>query len=374
MNAASCCATPAVSCCATPAVACCTPPAAGCCNPPVVGFAARARNAWRRADGAVVATVSILLAIAVLAPTQLADTLVFTRDSALGIGPFLLVSVLTAAWLRAAGADRLIGRAFVGHPAKAIVFASLLAVVDPFCSCGVIPVIAALLLAGVPLAPVMAFWAASPIMAPDMYFITAGALGFEFATAKALATVGIGIAAGSVTWALQRLPAFANPLRATACNACGGDPLADGSVHWRFWQERERVVGFIRSAVGNGLFLGKWLVLAFVLESLMVAWLPTELLAAWVGDNTFAIPLASLIGVPAYLNGYAAVPVVAGLIEGGMSPAAALSFMTAGAMTSIPAALAVYSLVNRRVFALYLVLALVLSTLVGYGYAAWLAV
>ena len=144
-------------------------------------------------------------------------------------------------------------------------------------------------------------------------------------------------------------------------------------MHWRFWRDRERVAGFIRGAVGNGLFLGKWLVLAFVLESLMVAWLPGHLLAVWVGDNTFAIPLASLIGVPAYLNGYAAVPVVAGLIDGGMSPGAALAFMTAGAMTSIPAALAVYSLVNRRVFALYLVLALVLSALVGYGYAAWLA-
>lgn len=346
--------------------------AVACCPPPATGFAARARNAWRRTDGAVIATASILLAIAMFVPAQLVDTLVFTRDSALGIAPFLVVSVLTAAWLRAAGADRLIGRAFVGHPAKAIVFASLLAVVDPFCSCGVIPVIAALLVAGVPLAPVMAFWAASPIMAPDMYFITAGELGFGFATAKALATVGIGIAAGSATWALQRLPAFSNPLRASACNACG-DPLAGGTVHWRFWQERERAVGFIRSAIGNGLFLGKWLVLAFVLESLMVAWLPGELLAAWVGDNTFAIPLASLIGVPAYLNGYAAVPVVAGLIDGGMSPGAALSFMTAGAMTSIPAALAVYTLVNRRVFALYLVLALVLSTLVGYGYAAWLA-
>jgi uncharacterized membrane protein YraQ (UPF0718 family) len=42
-------------------------------------------------------------------------------------------------------------------------------------------------------------------------------------------------------------------------------------------------------------------------------------------------------------------------------------------MTSLPAALAVFSLVRRRVFACYLLLALVLSILSGYAFAAWLA-
>ena len=51
-------------------------------------------------------------------------------------------------------------------------------------------------------------------------------------------------------------------------------------------------------------------------------------------------PLAVTVGVPAYLNGYAAIPVVAGLMQTGMAPGAAMAFMIAGAMTSIPAAIA----------------------------------
>jgi uncharacterized membrane protein YraQ (UPF0718 family) len=81
-----------------------------------------------------------------------------------------------------------------------------------------------------------------------------------------------------------------------------------------------------------------------------------------------------VIGVPAYLNGFVAVPVVAGLIENGMTPAAALTFMLAGAMTSIPAAIAVFSLVKRALFIWYVSLALVGAMAAGWAYQFFLTV
>jgi uncharacterized protein len=56
-----------------------------------------------------------------------------------------------------------------------------------------------------------------------------------------------------------------------------------------------------------------------------------------------------------------------------MTPGAALAFMVAGAVTSIPAAIAVFALVRRPVFLWYLALALVGSIAAGYGYQGWLA-
>jgi uncharacterized membrane protein YraQ (UPF0718 family) len=47
---------------------------------------------------------------------------------------------------------------------------------------------------------------------------------------------------------------------------------------------------------------------------------------------------AALVGVPAYLNGTAALPLAAGLIDEGMSPGAAMAFLVGGGVTSIPAA------------------------------------
>jgi hypothetical protein len=47
--------------------------------------------------------------------------------------------------------------------------------------------------------------------------------------------------------------------------------------------------------------------------------------------------------------------------------------MTAGGVTSIPAAMAVFALVRRRVFGWYIVLALVGSAIAGFAYAAFAA-
>jgi len=62
---------------------------------------------------------------------------------------------------------------------------------------------------------------------------------------------------------------------------------------------------------------------------------------------TTPIPIAAFVGAPSYLNGYAAIPLVSGLLEMGMTPGAAMAFVTAGAVSSIPAAIAVFALVKK---------------------------
>jgi uncharacterized membrane protein YraQ (UPF0718 family) len=91
----------------------------------------------------------------------------------------------------------------------------------------------------------------------------------------------------------------------------------------------------------------------------MVAWIPGETVATWLGgDAWWAIPAAALAGIPAYLNGYAAIPTVDALIGLGMAQGAALTFMVAGAVTSIPAAMAVFAIARRPVFLWYLAMGL----------------
>jgi len=98
--------------------------------------------------------------------------------SVLHTAPFILFAEFAVAYLKASGAETLLVKAFEGRQGKMIVMAALLGGMAPFCSCEVIPFIAALLALGVPLAPVMAFRLASPLMDPAMFAITAGTLGF----------------------------------------------------------------------------------------------------------------------------------------------------------------------------------------------------
>ena len=323
-------------------------------------------------DGVVLITLVIFAILAILVPAQAVESFRFTLQSLWGIAGFLLVSVLFAAYARASAADQLTAKVFAaGGTVVVVVAASAFGVLSPFCSCGVIPIVAALLAAGAPLAAVMAFWMTSPLMDPEMFLLTAAKLGTDFAVARLVAAFGMGLLAGYTTWALQRRGLFGNPLKEGPSGRVRSVDDPD-EVVWAFWRKPGRRAMFGRQFKETGFFLAKWLALAFVLESLMVSYMPADTVGGLLGsESRLSIPLAVLVGVPTYLNGYAAIPTVAGLMELGMSQGAALAFMTAGGVTSVPAAMAVFALVKRRVFGWYLMLALVGSTAAGLGYLAF---
>lgn len=322
---------------------------------------------WKRADKAWLVIGAILAAIAVLERAQLLPTLGFTAQNLLQTAPFILFATLAVAYVKASGAETLLARAFEGREARMIVLAALVGGISPFCSCQVIPFIAALLAVGAPLSAVMAFWLASPLMDPAMFAITTAGLGVDFAMAKTVAAVGIGIMGGSIT-ALLTQSVFADPLRSRpAPSACAAGRF-NGAPMWKFWPDAKRRETFRATAFEQIAFLGKWLILAYLLEALMLRHVP----ASWIGgvlggDGVGPILLGALVGAPAYLNGYAAVPLMGGLLQQGMQPGAAMSFMLAGGMTCIPAAVAVWALVKPRVFAAYIgyaVLGAVISGLI----------
>ena len=324
-----------------------------------------------------IASALILLLLAIFDQAQAVDSAVFAGKALLSTAPYLVLSIAIAAWAGATGADNLIARAFTGAPLVMIALAAMAGGVSPFCSCGVIPLIAALLAMGVPLSAVMAFWLASPVMDPSMFVLTAGVVGLEFAVAKTLAAIGLGVFGGVVVHLLARSGALALPLRpGIGDRGCGGAKVrAPKPVVWRFWLEPDRRARFGREAVKITLFLAQWLTLAFILESLMLAWIPAETVTATLGGTgILPIATATLVGVPAYLNGYAALPLVGGLMAQGMAPGAGLAFLVAGGVTSLPAAIAVWALVRPGVFGLYVVLSLVGAFAAGLLFQLWLVV
>lgn len=321
------------------------------------------------------ATMLIITVLVFVDVLQASESILFTLDALIGVAPFLVLSIAVAAYAGATGADTLIARAFTRSAAAMIVFAAAFGGLSPFCSCGVIPLIAALLAMGVPLSAVMAFWLASPVIDPSMFVLTAGLLEPEFALAKLLAAIGLGLFGGYVTLALTTRGLLSDPLRpGVGSGGCGASPVRkSGPVAWMFWKEAPRRERFAREALSTTLFLLKWLTLAFLLESLMLAYVPAEWISTTLGgDGLVPVIVATFVGVPAYLNGYAALPLVSGLIEQGMEQGAGLAFLVAGGVTSLPAAIAVFALVRRPVFVLYIVLALSGSMASGLLYQAWI--
>ncbi|TYC55705.1 permease [Rhodobacterales bacterium] len=335
----------------------CCAPQTSCCTP------TRARWSWKSIPGRTYffSAWTVILAVPVL--VLLLDTpefpafVRFAVNAFLSTLPYIAFAVALIAWLKAAGADAAIGKAFEGRETQAIVMAALFGGLAPFCSCEVIPFIAGLLAVGAPLSAIMAFWLSSPLIDPPTLLITAGALGWPFAVGKAVAAVALGLFGGAAVAIAMRRGAFANPARpgaqAGGCG-CGAAPQTGRPV-WAFWREPQRRSRFGAELKVNALFLMKWLALAYVLEAALVTYVPADLIARVVGgDGLGAIMISALVGMPAYLNSYVAPPLLSGLMEQGMSSGAAMAFMIAGAVSSIPAMAAVWSLVRPQVFAAYL--------------------
>lgn len=318
-------------------------------------------------DPVVLAFIAIFAALAVYDASQVGKTLVFMGGSMGWIAPFFLLSIGVAAHAKASGAEHLIAKVFSGNPSRMIIAAAFFGALSPFCSCGVIPIIAGLLGAGVPLAPVMAFWLSSPLMDPEMFIISSAGLGLQFTIAKTLFAVMIGLIGGFATYFLQSRGSFQNAvLSSVGGGGCCSAKKSDPEVNWKFWREDSRRREFAHTLKDNGWFLGKWLTLAFLIESLMVAYIPASFISTYLGQDTWwTLPTAVLVGIPTYLNGFAAVPLMAELIQMGMMPGAAMAFMIAGGVTSIPAAIAVFALVRRAIFVWYIVLALATALLSG---------
>ena len=147
----------------------------------------------KKVDRVWVTVFLLPLALAIFDPSQALETVLFAIRAFGTTGAFIALAVLAVGFLKASGAETMLARAFEGREARMIVLAALIGGIAPFCSCEVIPFIAALLAVGAPLSAVMAFWLSSPVMDPAMFLITAGTLGVPFAVGKTVAAVGLGL-------------------------------------------------------------------------------------------------------------------------------------------------------------------------------------
>lgn len=325
--------------------------------------------------------------------------------------PYLLLTIPLAVLINLSGISRYLEKAFTARPLTAIFLAALVGAFSPFCSCGVIPVITSLLIGGVPLAPVMSFWLASPSMDPEIFFLSVSRIGWDLAVWRLAATFVMSLAGGYAAWFLGNrgwIGSFSlkkSVEKASSC--CSSEPVSQDLQEEKtvlrpapsFRVAPENVSCCSSSASGGTcapalalparkalinpellkdiygeskkmvILILKFMTLAYVLEALIILYLPEAWIVSLLGSgNRLAIPLATAVGIPLYTTNLTALGLVGGLLQQGMSPGAALSFLISGATTTIPAMAAVYGIVKGRVFALYLLSTLIISLLAGYAY------
>ena len=318
--------------------------------------------------------------------TWLADLLMRVlgdvSDTLARVWPFLLISVVAAAAVSVyVGTDRaarmLNRRSFVATGG-----AVLVAALTPFCSCGTTAVLLGMLATSAPWAPLVAFMVASPLTSPSELVFSAGLLGWPFAIVFFVGTIVLGLVAGGVAAALDKAgwlsgqariqPAKNEECASGACQvqqpvAVGMGPGAASIVELPTLRQRWKIDELLHElrTVGQKLllfFLGFTAVGYLVIEAIPTAWLTDHL----GGDSLFAIPLAAIVGIPAYLNTEASLPLLAALMDGGMSTGPALAFLVTGAGTSLGAISGLFVIARGRVVGLVVALLFVGAVAMGW--------
>lgn len=296
----------------------------------------------------------------------------FMYDASKGMLIFFSIGIGIASAIKTFKLDSLLSKAFEGKKGLAIPIATAAGSLSPLCSCGVIPAIAALLASGVPLAPIMAFWVTSPLMSPEKFVLTYGVLGEGLAIARLLTTLSIGLVAGYFTLYLSNKGLLENQIlrdfgSSAKQVAASREELEKGLTKGDLITVR--MMQFLINFKDMAIFVGKFILIAFFLEAIISRYVSMDWIGSVLGNsNPLGPVIAAFIGIPAYISGISSVPLIRVLMESGMDQGTALTFMISGAATSIPAMVAVFSIVKRKTFFIYVATSMIGAIIAGYVY------
>ncbi len=227
----------------------------------------------------------------------------------------------------------------------------------PLCACGVIPFLVSFLRVGAPLAVIMAFTAASPLMDPADFAVTTGMLGLNWAIVKTVAALAMGGFVGLTILYQNRRGVWLNQVKVRVVDSASTETAVTAAV-MSAWGKV--IVKFLKDL----WFSGKFLLLAIVLGALLNTLVPAKVVTKILGGHHwYGIPLGSLAGIATY--GISDSPIIKVLLGLGMSKGAGMSFLIAGHATSIGLLTTLHTLVRRPLFIFYLIATLFVSLIFG---------
>jgi uncharacterized membrane protein YraQ (UPF0718 family) len=290
--------------------------------------------------------------------------------------PYIVLGLLLGGLIKTGLNATTIRRHLGGSGMKPIFKAALLGVPLPLCSCGVLPVGAALRKEGASRGATAAFLIATPESGVDSIAISYALLDPILTVVRPLAAFVTAFAAGLGMIFLDRKEkpqAFEEAPEACSCSSCHA-PLREetGAACCEALQHHHEPSGRTNHssvALSLGRRLGEgfryatgelWghlalpFALGIFLSGLLGALLPENFLEQWLGGGLHSMLLMLLLGVPMYICATSSTPLAAAFILKGVSPGAALVFLLAGPATNISALPVLTKILGKKGLLIYL--------------------
>ncbi|MBR6848314.1 MAG: permease [Bacteroidales bacterium] len=265
------------------------------------------------------------------------------------MSPYLLLGFLLAGILHVFVPKRFYAKYLSRNNKLSVLWAALLGVPLPLCSCGVIPTAVGLKNEGASKGAVASFLIATPQTGIDSILATFSLMGLGFAVVRPVAALVTGVCGGFLVNRLVKDNEGAYIAEAS-CNVESGN---------RIWRVFKYAYFDMIQDIGLRLAIG------LLVAALINVAVPDEFFLSFGKQPLLQMLVILVVAVPMYICSTGSIPVAAALMMKGLSPGAALVMLMAGPAVNIASILVVRKSMGSRFTWIYLLTIVVFSVLFG---------
>lgn len=242
--------------------------------------------------------------------------------------------------------------------------ASLVGVISPFCSCSSIPLFIGFIEAGVPLGITFSFLITSPLVNEAAIAVLWASFGFKAMLLYVTSGVLIGVLGGMIIGYLKLekyVEDFVYKIHTKRQLKEVKQTQRDRS---KFAFDEVKII--IKK-------VWLYIIIGVSIGGFFHGYLPEEWISNYLGKgNLFAVPIATLIGVPLYANVLGAIPIAESLIEKGLPLGTALAFLMAVTALSLPEMIILKKVLKTRLIVIFVSIVSISIIFTGYLFNAFI--
>jgi len=225
------------------------------------------------------------------------------------------------------------------------VLAALFGIITPFCSCSAIPLFLGFIQARIPLGVTFSYLISAPMNNEIAIAMLFTLFGWKIAAIYIIFGLFVAIVGGYVIGKLGMEKYILIPV--TPMEGELGEVEIKMTAKQRVveawdytWDIVKKIWLYVLIGVGIGAFIH--------------GYVPAEFIARYAGGDTwYAVPLATILGIPMYSNAAGVMPLVEVLTDKGMLLGTALSFMMAITALSLPEAMILKKILHTKLIAIF---------------------
>jgi uncharacterized protein len=251
-------------------------------------------------------------------------------------------------------------RALLGGKREGVgnVFAALLGIVTPFCSCSAVPLFIGFVEVGIPLGVTFSFLIAAPTINEIAVVMLLGLFGWKIAGLYVASGLLVAVVAGFVIGRFK-MERYVEDFvwKVNRKGRAHEDKLTWPERIQQAWESVKEIVGKVWLYVVIGIAVGAGI----------HGYVPEDALASIMGKQAWwSVPAAVILGLPLYSNAAGVIPVVSALMEKGASLGTVLTFMMSVVGLSLPEAVILRRVLKMPLLVMFFCIIAVAIMFTGY--------